>query len=52
VRGAFGGEIRRQCFGIGNAGEVCAFKDVLVVGFGGEKKGRGFGVDDRCNDNS
>ena len=35
VGGAFGGQIRRQGFRIGDAGEVGTFEDVLVVGFRG-----------------
>ena len=47
--GAFGGEVGGKGFGIGDAGKVGAFKNVLVIGFGGKEKGGGFRVDDCCN---
>ena len=43
---AFGGEVCGEGFRVGDAGEVRAFEDVLVVGFGCEEKGRGFCGDD------
>ena len=43
VGGAFGREIGRESFGVGDAGEVGALEDVLVVGFGGEEEGGGLG---------
>lgn len=43
--GAFRGEVGGKGFGVGDAGEVGAFEDVLVVGFAGEEEGGGFGVD-------
>ena len=46
VRSAFGREVGGEGFGIGHAGEVGAFDDVLVVGFRGKEKRRRFGVDD------
>ncbi len=46
VRGAFRGKVRGEGFGIGDAGEVGAFENILVVGFGGEEEGGGFGGDD------
>ncbi len=44
VGGALGGEVGGEGFGVGDAGEVGAFEDVLVVGFRGQEEGRGFGV--------
>ena len=45
MRGAFRGEICGEGFRVGDAGEVGAFEDVLVVGFAGEKERGGFRVD-------
>lgn len=45
VRGAFRSQVGGEGFWVRDAGEVGAFEDVLVVGFGGEEEGRGFGTD-------
>ena len=45
---AFGAEVGGEGLGVGDAREVGAFEDVLVVGLGGEEEGRGFGADDGC----
>ena len=36
--GAFGGQVCGEFRWIRDAGEMCAFEDVLVVGFGGEEE--------------
>lgn len=44
MRGAFGSQVGGEGLGVGDAGEVGAFEDVLVVGFGGEEEGGSFGT--------
>ena len=48
VGGALRGEVGGEGFGVGDAGEVGALEDVLVVGLAGEEEGGGFGVDGGC----
>ena len=48
VRRTFRREVCGKGFGVRDTGEVSAFENVLVVGFGGEEKGRRFGIDDCC----
>ena len=48
VGGAFGRQVGGEGFGVGDAGEVGAFEDVLVIGFGGKEEGRGLGCEGGC----
>jgi len=48
VGGAFGSEVGGEGFGVGDAGEMGAFEDVLVVGFRGQEECGRFEVYGSC----